>query len=368
MIDLTSPAKTLRPGARLRAWRAGGWAPLLRFIGRRLGLTLLTLWGLVTLAFIMIKLIPGDEAQIAAGPDAGPEQVEAMRQRLGLDAPAILQYVHFIGRLLHGDLGTSIITYQPVLNDLARVMPSTLELIVITMVLNLVIAIPAATLAAAPGTRGVDTLSRISAAIASGLPVFWVALILQYLLGTTARIFPISGQHSFGVAVPILTGVPTLDALLAGDLSSFFDALLYIVLPAATLALHFSSQIFRALRASLALATASDFILPVKAKGASRARILWRHALPNALPPVITLAGTQIADMLGAAVLVEAVFARQGVGAYLANAVAQKDTFAVIGTVLFVGAMVCVINLIVDGIVLALDPKLRAAEFREVGG
>ncbi|MBZ9939410.1 ABC transporter permease [Mesorhizobium sp. BR1-1-16] len=342
-------------------------APLVRFFARRIGLSVLTLLGLVTLAFAMTKFIPGDEAQVAAGPDAGPDQVEAMRARLGLDAPAIVQYLRFIWRLLHGDLGTSIVTYQPVLRDLERVLPSTLELVAITMVLNLVIAIPVATIAAAQGGRGLDALTRIAAAIAAGLPVFWVALMLQFLLGTLARVLPISGQRGFGVTVPNWTGMRTLDALLSGNPSAFLDASLYLVLPAATLALHFSSQLFRALRASLELAAASDFIAPVKAKGASTARILWRHALPNALPPVITLAGTQIADMLGAAVLVEAVFARQGVGAYLANAVAQKDTFAVIGTVLFVGAMVCVVNLLVDAILLATDPRLRAAELARGG-
>jgi peptide/nickel transport system permease protein len=337
----------------------------LRFVARRLGLTLLTLWSLASLVFLMIKAIPGDEAQVAAGPDASLAQVEAVRVRLGLDAPLVVQYLRFIWRLLHGDLGASITTFQPVAADLARVLPSTIELVLIAMPINLAVSIPVATLAAAQRGGLFDGLSRIAAVLAGGLPVFWLALILQHLLGSVWRVLPISGQHSFGFSAPARTGLPTVDALLARDLPTFADAVTHVILPASVLAVLFITQIFRALRTSILGILQGEFIVTVRAKGASSARVLIRHALPNALNPVLLLAGTQLGVMIGMAVLVETVFARPGVGSYLANAVAQKDTYAVLGAVLFVGVVVSLVNLVVDILQLMLDPRIRAAQTEE---
>ncbi len=321
-----------------------------------------TIWALATIVFIMVKAIPGDEAQVAAGADASRAQVEIVRERLGLDAPVPVQYVRFLGRLLTGDLGRSITTLQPVAADLGRVLPSTIELVLIAMAINLSIAIPAATVAAAKRGGALDSTVRLVAVLAGGIPVFWMALIFQYLFGTVWAILPISGEHNFGYSAREITGMQTVDALISGNLASFIDALRHIVLPAAVLAVMFSSQIFRTLRASLVGVLESDFIVAVRAKGASTARVLFRHALPNALNPVLMLAATQLGIMIGTAVLVETVFARQGVGAYLAQAVAQKDTYAVLGTVLFVGTVVCIVNLAADMLQLALDPRVRSAQ------
>ena len=330
------------------------------FLLRRLGFAALTLLGLATIAFVMTKMIPGDEAQIAAGPDAAPEQVAAVRLRLGLDAPLVVQYLRFLYRVLQGDFGTSITTYQPVVADIAQVLPGTLELVLLAMILNLIIAIPSATFAAVQRDRLPDLIGRVVAVVAGGLPIFWLALMLQFFIASKLKLLPISGQYSFDFSAEMRTGMPVFDALIGADFASLRDALAHVVLPAGVLALHFSTQIFRALRASLLGVLEGDFIVPVRAKGASTARILLRHALPNSMAPVLTLAGTQVAEMLGSAVLVEVVFARQGVGAYLANAVLQKDTFAVVGTVLFVGILVCAVNLLVDILHLTLDPRIRA--------
>jgi peptide/nickel transport system permease protein len=332
----------------------------LRFIGQRLVITLLTLWGLATLVFFMVKLIPGDEAQVAAGAGATSEQVAIVAQRLGLDGTLYEQYLRFIGRLLRGDLGTSILSSQPVLADLANVLPSTLELMVTASIFGLLIAIPAALWAAAKRDGPADGGTRVAAILAGGLPTFWLALMLQYLLGTVWHVTPISGQNAFGMAAPVVTGAPTLDAALAGNAAALQDSLGHLVLPTLVFAIPFASQIFRVLRATLLGVLASDMVPPVRAKGARGGRILLHHALPNALVPTISLVGSLVGGMMGGVILVETVFARRGVGTYLANAVAQKDTFAVLGTVMFVGASVCLLNLIADLAVLAVDPRLRA--------
>lgn len=333
------------------------------FLLRRLGLTVLTLWGLASLVFLMVKLMPGDEAQMAAGADASPAQIEAVRERLGLDAPVFFQYLGFLGRAAKGDFGTSIVTLQPVLNDLSMVLPSTFELVFFAMLINLAIAIPTGIVAAHRSGGVFDSICRVAAVTLGGMPAFWLALVLQYVLGSLWRVVPISGQASFGMAAPIVTGAPTLDALIAGNGAAFIDAFHYLILPAAVLAILFSTQIFRTLRTSLLGVLKSDFIMAIRAKGASSRRMLIRHALPNSLNPVLTLSGTQAGAMIGSAVLVETVFARKGIGAYMFNAVAQKDTFAVLGSVMFVGAVVCIVNLLVDILQLLVDPRIRSTQF-----
>jgi dipeptide transport system permease protein len=333
------------------------------YFARRAGTVAFALWSLGTLVFAMIKVIPGDEAQIAAGPDASAEQIDAVRERLGLDAPLVVQYLRFWVRLLHGDLGTSIITFQPVLRDLEKTLPSTIELVIVAMIINLSIAIPAALLAAAWRDGRLDGLMRVVAVLLGGMPAFWLALMLQYALSAKLGLLPISGQNSYGMEAPRWLGVPTLDAIMAGDIPSLLDALRHIVLPASVLATLYSTQIFRALRTSLLGVLDVDFITAVRAKGATERRVLLGHAFPNSVNPVLTLAGTQLGAMIGAAVLVETVFARRGIGTYMFNAVAQKDMYAVLGTVLFIGAIVCLINLVVDILQIVIDPRIRAAAF-----
>lgn len=334
----------------------------LRLVGRRLLMMILTLWGLATLVFIMIKLLPGDEAQVAAGPGASAEQVAAVSKRLGLDLPLPDQYLAFLGRLLRGDLGTSVVSAKPVLTELTAVLPSTLELMIYAALLGVVMAVPAALVAATYRGKAFDGVSRILAVVGGAMPAFWLALMLQYFLGSVWRVTPISGQHSFGVSSPVVTGMPTLDALLSGDVGAFADALAYLILPAFVFAVPFAAQVYRLLRATLLGVLASDMVQPVRAKGASTRRIVLRHALPNALPPTISLIGTLVGGMVGGAILVETVFARRGVGSYLANAVALKDTYAVLGAVMFVGIAVCVVNLVADIVTLMLDPRLRGRQ------
>ncbi|HEV2517178.1 MAG TPA: ABC transporter permease [Devosia sp.] len=336
----------------------------LRLVGQRLVMMVLTLWGLATLVFIMIKLIPGDEAQVAAGAGATAEQVAQVTKRLGLDQPIPLQYLNFLGRLLRGDLGTSVVSSKPVLTELAAVLPSTLELMVFASILGVLLAFPAALVAATFRGKVVDGVSRLVAVMGGAMPTFWLALMLQYFLGSVLRITPITGQHSFGVSAPSITGMPTVDALLAGNLSAFFDALAYLILPAFVFAVPFASQVYRILRATLLGVLASDLVLPVLAKGASTRRIVLRHALPNSLAPTVSLIGTLVGGMVGGAILIETVFARRGVGGYLANSVALKDTYAVLGAVMFVGVTVCVVNLVADIATLMLDPRVRGTQFR----
>jgi peptide/nickel transport system permease protein len=334
------------------------------FVARRLLLLATTLLGIVTIVFLMIKAIPGDEAQAAAGLTASPEQVEAVRRRLGLDDSVLQQYLGYLGRLLHGDLGNSIFTFRPVASDLSGLIPYTVELVVLAMLINVSVGVPAGILAAARHRSRVDDSVRLLAIFCGALPTFWLAMIGQAVIGRQLGLTPISGVATIGLDVPKRTGFLTLDSLLAGNLVAFDDALAHLVLPAAVLSIPFMSFVIRVVRSSMITALEADHVTAARAKGASERTVLLRHGLRNAIAPVSTLLGLQIGWMMGGAVLVETVFNRPGFGSYLTQAVAHKDTFAVLGMVLVVGVIVTFVGLVVDLVQLAADPRVRLLEAR----
>lgn len=333
--------------------------PLPRYLCRRALTTVLTLWALATLVFLMIRLIPGDPARVVAGENATPEQVAAAARRLGTDLPLPQQYLNFLGQVVRGDLGESSATFRPVLTDVAAVLPSTLELVVVAMLINLAVSIPIGVWAAVRHGRAADGVVRVGALMAGGVAPFWLALMTQYYFSAKLGWLPISGQLSADYQVPSRTGVMTLDALLAGNFPAFFDACVHLVLPAAVLALHFAAQLVRTMRTSMLSIMAQDFIRVGRAKGVPEGRLIRRHALPNALVPVLSLAGLQVGAMISLGVLVEVVFARAGIGSYIATSVTDKDLAATLGAVLFVGAVIVLVNLVTDLLQLALDPKVR---------
>lgn len=338
--------------------------PLPRYLARRLLQTLVSLWLLATLVFLMIQLVPGDPARVAAGEHATEEQVAATAARLGLDRSLPEQYLAYLGRLLHGDLGESTVTFRPVLADLMHALPSTMELVVATMVINLLISIPIGTLAALRHGGAFDGVVRVGALMVGGMAPFWLALMAQYYVSTKIGLFPISGQQSLGYEVPSRTGIVTVDALLAGNVGAFVDAVQYLFLPAAVLALHFAAQLTRTMRTSMLTEMAKDHIEVARAKGVSERRLVLRHGLPNALVPVLSLAGLQVGAMISLAILVEVVFARTGIGTYIASGVTNKDTYAVLGAILFVGTVIALTNLVTDLLQLVLDPRVRHRALR----
>ncbi|MGE3267656.1 MAG: ABC transporter permease [Chloroflexota bacterium] len=335
------------------------------FLARRLGTVLLTLLGLVTIVFLMTKMIPGDEAQVAAGAGATPEQVQRMRVQMGLDQPVIVQYGRYVGQLLQGDLGISVVSHRPVWSDIAAVLPATAQLVFLALSLALVVAVPLASLAAVENTGASATTSRVLVIVAAGLPTFWLALLLQWVLGSWFRVLPISGTLTLGLTAPPVTGMTVVDSLLTGDPTVLLDALRHLVLPAGVLAIHAGAQFYRLLRAEMLAVLQREHILVAQAKGVPMSRLVITHALPNAIGTVLTQLGIQVGFMVGSAVLVESVFSLPGVGSYLFYAVEQRDIFAVLGAVLTIGMIVVVANFTIDVVQLWRDPRIRAAQ---IGG
>ena len=283
------------------------------------------------------------------------------RERLGLDEPLLVQFGRHLSRLAHGDLGTSLFTSRPITADLADVLPASVELVLAAMLVNLLVAVPLGVISAARRGRAADLAARLIVMFGAAVPVFWLGLMLQYLLAAQWQVFPLTGRLSFGVSVPERTGMVTVDALLAGDLGAFSDALAHLVLPAVTLAAPFVAVVARTLRSTMISALDRDFVTLARAKGASEWRVVIRHGLRNALVPSSTIIGMQLGWMLSSTVLVESIFGRPGIGAYAVNAVLQNDLFAVVAVVLVIGVAFVIANFLVDLVHLWLDPQLRRA-------
>lgn len=332
---------------------------MLRYLLQRIALGVVVLGGLLIMAFAMTQILPGDPARAAAGRNATAEQVEASRQALGLDQPLITQFFSFVGRVLSGDFGTSVFTHRPILQDIAQVLPSSLELVFSAMVINVLVAVPLGVLAAHRRGRASDAAARLVALVGAALPVFWLGLLLQLLFAVQLGVLPLYGQLGFGEQVTSVTGVVTLDALIVGDFGAFFSALQHLLLPAVTLSASFIAVITRTVRSSMITALDSDFVTLARTTGASELRVVVRHGLRNALIPMSTILGMQLGWMLGATVLVESTFNRTGIGAYMVNAVLQNDLYAVIGSILVIGVVFLVTNLAVDLLQLWINPRLR---------
>ncbi|MCS5735555.1 ABC transporter permease [Herbiconiux daphne] len=332
------------------------------FALRRGAGTLLALLLLTSSVFLLLKLAPGDEAVAAAGEGATAEQIDEARRRLGLDQPVPVQFATFLGRVLRGDWGVSTSTHASVGAQLAAVVPATLGLVALAALMIVVVSVPLATIAAFRARTPFDTITSSTVVFAAALPAFWLALMLQYSLGSKLGIVPISGQLDRRFSVSAVTGFTPLDAALAGDSAAAGDALLHLVLPAAILAVSFGAQFFRAQRAETLLVLEQDHVTFARTKGVSVLRLARHHVLPNAAGPAITTLGVIFGNMIGGAILVEAVFGLPGVGSFLSNAVAQKDIPSVLGAVLIVGILVVGVNFVADIAQLVRDPRLRRGQ------
>lgn len=335
---------------------------MFRFISRRLGLAALSIWGVGTIVFFLSKLIPGDVARIAAGRTATAEQVEQVRQMLGLNKPLVAQYWDFLVRAGQGNLGTSAFTHQPVVSDIAAVLPSTVQLVVLGMLFTILIAVPLGVTAAVNEGRAGDIASRMIFVIAGGVPVFWLAIMLRWLLGAIFGWFPISGTNGFGMSPPDVTGFTIIDSLLFGSFGNLTDSVWHLVLPALALSSPFVATLARNVRSNMMTAFKSDYVTFAISKGVPARRVILRHAMRSSMGSTLTLVGMQCGWMISSALLVETVFSLPGVGSYLHAGIVNQDTFSVLGGVLVIGVVFICLALIVDVVQMAIDPRVRFAQ------
>ena len=329
------------------------------YILRRIVHAVPVLLGVATVVFLALRLIPGDPAIAMAGEKASAAEVERIREDLGLNRPLPVQYVEFITHTFTLQLGRSIRTGGSVGAELATNFAPTIELSFAALLVALLVGLPAGIIAAIRRRTIVEYATMVLSLVGISMPVFWIGLMLIYWLGARGGWFPLSGTVSNTVDIPTVTHFYTVDSLLTGDPGAFGDVLWHLVLPAITLSTITMAIVSRMARSSMLEVLSSDYLTTARAKGLRDNAVVLRHALKNALIPVVTVIGLQLGALLSGAVLTETVFGRVGVGRYVVTAITARDYPVVQGTVVVVAVFVVAINLIVDVLYAALDPRIR---------
>lgn len=328
-------------------------------VGLRIAQAVPVLFGVVLISFILTRALPGDPAAQFAGAMATPDSIEEVRRALGLDQPLIRQFWLYLGQLAQGDLGQSVSTGQPVIAELAKRLPASLELTFFALILSCGVAIPLGVLAATRPGSWVDQLCRLLVTAGVSLPTFFTGILLvyvfYYLLGIAPS--PLGRLDFVYLDPPHVTGFFLIDAALAGDAETWFGALKQLILPGITLALFTLAPIARMTRAAMLSALSADYVRTARAAGLAPRKVLYGYAFRNALLPVVTTLGMVFSFVLGANVLVEKVFAWPGIGSYAVEALVVSDYAAVQGFVLSMALLFVLLNLVIDLTYSVIDPR-----------
>ena len=298
------------------------------------------LLGVSVLVFSFIHLIPGDPAVTMLGERATPEKVAEVRVRLGLDRPLWEQYVRYVGRVVRGDLGVSIVRGDPVLTDLLRRFPATVELATAAIVVAVGLGIPVGVASAVWRNSVVDSLARLLALTGVSMPIFWLGVMLAWFFGVTLRVLPTGFRLDTGTAFVPWTNFVIVDAALQGNWPLLVDALRHLILPALALATIPLAIVARMTRASMLEVLSREFIRTAEAKGLPQGAVILHHALRNALLPVVTVIGLQIGQLLAGAILTETIFSWPGIGLWVYESIEARDYAIVQGTSLFIAVIV----------------------------
>lgn len=332
----------------------------LLFLVKRVLWSLLVLFGLSVVIFGIARGMPGDPARLALGPRASQEQVDDLRQKLGLDRPIIEQYGLFIVGLAQGDLGRSLLTERPVNDDIRDTFAATFELVLATITIAFVIGVPLGVAAARWKDRWPDNAVRLLAIFSAVTPSFFLALLLQILAGYVLHILPTTGRLPPSMVFsPDITGLLTIDSLIKGRTDVFFEALRYLLLPSIALSAATLGQIARITRASMIDVSSQDYIEASRAFGVPERVRLFKYMLRPSFVPPLTISGLEFASLIGNAFVVELVFSWPGMAAYGIRTIMQKDLNAVMGVVMVSGVFFVLVNLLIDVLVGFVDPRVR---------
>jgi peptide/nickel transport system permease protein len=337
-------------------------SPFARYLLRRLGVSALLIVGVTLVTFVLTNLVPGDPVAANLGQRAAenPETVAAYRAHYGLDQPLPVQYVTYLGNLVQGDLGESQQTHRPVLTDLQSAVPATLELAIGAIVLSVLIGVAFGVLAAVRRGRLADSALRLVSLVGISVPTFWLALVAFYVFSFQLDLAPGSGRLAPATTPPPhVTGLYTVDALLAGEWETFGDALAHLMLPTLVLTLYTVGLLTRFTRSAVLEVLEQDYVRSARAKGLPGRTVLFRYVLRAAMVPILTVVGLAFGALLSGTVLVEEIFAWPGVGSYAYQAASHLDLPAVMGVGLLVGVIYLVINLVVDLLYGVIDPRVR---------
>ena len=333
---------------------------MLRFLLTRLSLIIPTFFGMTLLAFFLIRLVPGDPIETLAG----ERGIDATRHAVllkayGLDQPVMVQYGIYIGKVLKGDLGKSIITQEPVLSEFAALFPATIELALCAIIFALLIGIPAGILAAVKRNSFLDHGVMGVSLAGYSMPIFWWGLLLILLFSVKLDLTPVSGRIAVEYFIEPTTGFLLIDSLLSEYKGAFWSALTHLILPTIVLGTNPLAVIARMTRSAMLEVMGEDYIRTARAKGLTSLRVVAVHALRNALIPVVTVIGLQVGVLFTGAILTETIFSWPGVGKWLIEAIARRDYPVLQGGMLLLGVIVMAVNLLVDITYGIINPRIR---------
>ncbi|MEX1297573.1 MAG: ABC transporter permease [Desulfotignum sp.] len=334
----------------------------LGYISKRLFHLALIMFGVSVVVFLMLRMIPGDPAQLLLGEFASPEELARLREQLGLNQSLVNQFWIYLSHILQGDMGHSIRTNAPVTAEIWVRLIATLELSLAAMSIATVFGIAAGVLSAVKQYSLWDYGAMFMALVGVSMPIFWLGLMLIYLFAVKYPLLPMMGRISLGLEVPDVTGLMVVDAVLAGNWQSLVSAFKHLLLPAFTLATIPMAIVARITRSAMLEVLNMDYVRTARAKGMTELVVIFRHALRNAFLPVVTVLGLNLGLLLGGAVLTETIFSWPGLGRYVVDSLSGRDYAAVQGCILVFALLMAVINLCVDLIYVVLDPRIRVNE------
>jgi dipeptide transport system permease protein len=333
------------------------------FVLRKLATVIPTFIGITLVAFMLIRLVPGDPIEVMVGErqlDAATHA--ALAQRLGLDRPLYEQYWTYVNGLMHGDLGTSLVTREPVAREFMALFPATVELTLVALLLAITLGLPAGIIAGLKRGSPVDHSVMGVAMTGYSMPIFWWGLIMIMFFSVDLGWTPVSGRIDIEFDIAPRTGLLLIDSLLSGEEGAFKSALRHLILPAIVLGTVPLAVIARMTRSSMLEVLREDYIRTARAKGLAPLRVVVIHALRNALIPVITVIGLQVGSLLAGAVLTETIFSWPGIGKWLIDSIARRD-YPVVQTGILVSATIfVVVNLVVDVLYGVVNPRMRGGK------
>ncbi|MFC7688143.1 ABC transporter permease [Ureibacillus sp. GCM10028918] len=333
---------------------------MIQMIVKRLGLILFVVFGVTLVTFFMSHVIPGDPASLIAGQRASEETLQSIRQQLGLDQPVWIQYLHYIGDLLTGDLGTSIRTQRPVLDELITFFPATIELAIAAFAIAIVLGIPLGILAALKKNSIWDNLSRVFSISGVSIPVFFSGLIVILIFYGKLGWLPSNGRIALDINPPThITGFYILDSIFTGDMVALKSSLQHLILPALVLSYAQLAVITRQVRASMLEVMSQEYIRTAIANGIKGRLLIISYALKNALIPTVTVIGVAFGSLLGGAVVTETIFGWPGMGKFVVDSISYLDFPAMMGFTIIISIGYVLINLIVDIIYGLLNPQMK---------
>jgi peptide/nickel transport system permease protein len=331
---------------------------MLSYIIRRIFILIPTLLGVSVIVFLMLHMTPGDPAELLLGERATEEALVELREHLGLNEPLYAQYGLFIKRLMKGDLGETIWTRQKVWTEVKQRFPATIELTVVALCIACFFGIIFGIISASKQYSIFDYVSMIGALAGVSMPIFWLGLIFMLIFSLNLGWLPISGRLSVDIDLEVITNFYILDSVLTRNWAALKDSLWHIIMPAVTLSTIPMAIVARMTRSAMLDVLRQDYIKTAKAKGLSNFMVTFKHALRNALIPVVTTVGLQFGVALGGAILTETIFAWPGVGKWMYDAVMQRDYMVIQGGTLFIAAVFVVINLCVDVLYAIINPRI----------